>query len=65
MPLYEFACIECKRIQEKIQKFEDLEPNCDLCKERMIRIMSASTFILKGGGWYKDGYTKSPETKNK
>ena len=64
MPVYEFACLECRRIQEKIQKFEDLEPNCDLCKERMIRIMSASTFILKGGGWYKDGYTKSPEPKN-
>ena len=59
MPVYEFACLECKRIQERIQKYEDPEPNCDLCDQRTIRIISASTFILKGGGWYKDGYTKA------
>ena len=64
MPMYEFACLECKRIIENIQKFEDREPDCDKCKQRMYRIISSSTFILKGGGWYKDGYTKSPETKN-
>jgi len=62
MPLYEFACLDCKRIIEKLQKFEDPEPNCDKCGQQMFRIISSTSFVLKGGGWYKDGYTKSEKT---
>ncbi len=29
---------------------------CKLCRAKAKRLISASNFILKGGGWYSDGY---------
>ena len=43
-----------------IQKMDDEKhPECSHCKsdEFMKRIMKASNFHLKGGGWAKDGYS--------
>ena len=34
-------------------------PECE--KETMKRQVGLSSFQLKGGGWYKDGYTKKPK----
>ena len=35
---------------------------CDFCGEyKAKRIISASTFVLKGGGWYADAYNKKEE----
>ena len=34
-------------------------PECE--KETMKRKIGLSSFQLKGGGWYKDGYTKKPK----
>jgi len=34
------------------------ETVCPECGSKARRIMSQTSFTLKGGGWYKDGYTK-------
>ena len=40
------------------------EIECPICNNTAKRIISLSSFELKGGGWYKDGYgTKKPESK--
>ena len=58
MPLYDFKCTECEHVFEIIQKYIDPNPKCEECGEPTIRIISGTSFALKGDGWYKDGYTK-------
>ena len=47
-----------------IQKFEVDQIDCPVCNNPAKRIISLSSFELKGGGWYKDGYQKSSEKKS-
>ncbi|MBF0276655.1 MAG: zinc ribbon domain-containing protein [SAR324 cluster bacterium] len=69
MPIYEYICSKCDHEIEEVQKFTD--PPLALCPEcntnELIRKPSVSSFHLKGGGWYKDGYHgtsgKTPEAK--
>ena len=63
MPLYEFQCEVCTNIEEQIQKFEVEEIDCPVCNNKAKRIISLSSFELRGGGWYKDGYQKKSEKK--
>ncbi len=62
MPIYEFVCEACGRLMEEMQKVSDPAPaKCSECgvKGRMCKIMSRSSFQLKGGGWYSDLYSSS------
>ncbi len=62
MPIYEFVCEACGRLAEVMQKVDDPPPaKCDECgaEGRMAKIMSRSSFQLKGGGWYSDLYSSS------
>ncbi len=61
MPLYEFKCRKCSSIYEKLQTFEAEAPRCASDDEKTDRIVSRSSFVLKGPGWYKDGYTKEAQ----
>lgn len=64
MPLYDFKCSKCEHVFELIQKYLDPHPHCEKCGEPTIKIISNTTFILKGGGWYKDGYSsEAPDSK--
>ena len=56
MPLYEYQCEVCSNIEESIQKINVEEIECPICNNTAKRIISLSSFELKGGGWYKDGY---------
>ena len=59
MPIYEYLCASCEYQFEEVQKFND--PSLDECpdcgKNSARRQVSMSAFHLKGGGWYKDGYS--------
>ena len=58
MPIYEFLCESCGRVEERLQKLTDPPPNaCAECGGKMAKIMSRNSFQLKGGGWYKDLYS--------
>lgn len=56
MPMYEYVCKECKKVVEELKNYDDPPPKCEKCKKEMKRLISKTSFILKGGGWYKDGY---------
>lgn len=58
MPLYEFKCQKCQQVFEKIQSSKDKNPNCPNCQGETDKLISRSSFALKGGGWYSDGYGK-------
>jgi putative FmdB family regulatory protein len=60
MPIYEYVCEKCGKLNEVMQKVDDPAPKCDACGSRKLRrIMSRSSFQLKGGGWYSDLYGNS------
>ncbi|MBC8257773.1 MAG: zinc ribbon domain-containing protein [SAR324 cluster bacterium] len=67
MPIYEYLCNACGHEFEEVQKFNDptMEECPDCGKNSAERQVSMSSFHLKGGGWYKDGYSSSStESKN-
>jgi len=60
MPLYEYKCIACQKLVEKIQKFSDPEITiCPHCGGTLQRVVSAPAIAFKGGGWYADGYASA------
>ena len=58
MPFYEYACEKCESEFEVEQRItEDPLKSCPKCRSRRIkRLISQTSFTLKGGGWYADGY---------
>ncbi len=55
MPVYEFKCHN-GTITEKFVKIGTIEIECPKCHKKAKKIMSLCAFVLKGGGWYADGY---------
>ncbi len=61
MPLYEYRCLKCGRLQEKIQKFSDPPlKTCQGCGGRLERMVSAPSLQFKGSGWYITDYARKP-----
>ena len=63
--IYEYKCQSCGKVQEVWQKISDPAPEaCTEChsKGTFERIISATSFALKGSGWYTTDY-KKPETR--
>lgn len=57
MPIYEFKCEECGREFEVFQRITDPEvTTCKFCKGHTRKLVSLSTFHLKGTGWYVTDY---------
>ena len=58
MPIYEYECKKCGHEFEREQKMADPPvKTCPECKGRRVtKLISRSSFVLKGGGWYADGY---------
>ncbi len=69
MPVYEYECDQCEKVFEIQQRMSE-EPlkSCPECEGEVRKLMSMSSFQLKGGGWYADGYSsskgKSDSSKN-
>lgn len=68
MPTYDYQCGACGHRFEAFQKMSD-DPitKCPECGEEQVkRLISATAFHLKGGGWYKTDYASngSAGTKN-
>ena len=57
MPIYEYECEKCGRILEAYQKFSDPAiRKCKECSGRLHKLISQSSFHLKGTGWYVTDY---------
>jgi len=58
MPIYEYKCKGCQSLTEKLRKYEKADDpvKCEACKGEATRVISQTSFVLKGGGWAKDGY---------
>lgn len=50
-------CKECGKETERFLKFSNTEtPVCEDCGGELEKWTSKMNFMLKGGGWSKDGY---------
>jgi putative FmdB family regulatory protein len=69
MPTYTYSCSKCKSQYERVQRITDApeteciipvgDPGGDVCGGEVKRVIVPSEgggFLLKGGGWYRDGY---------
>jgi len=65
MPIYEYRCNHCGYEFEKTQSITSGPARkCPQCKRfKLERLISRSTFILKGSGWFRDLYGKNPPNK--
>ncbi|WP_456371993.1 FmdB family zinc ribbon protein [Thiolapillus sp.] len=65
MPFYEYRCKACDHELEAMQKMSDAPlKNCPECgKPELQKLISATGFRLKGGGWYETDF-KSGQKKN-
>lgn len=65
MPIYEYRCQECQQTFEEWQKdFTERLVPCPVCGAKADRLISSSSFVLKGGGWYSDLYSKPAGAKS-
>lgn len=58
MPIYEYQCPKCGRVFEEWVKASEAhrEEPCPGCGTPSPRILSRTSFVLKGEGWYVSDY---------
>ena len=64
MPIYEYGCEACGNEFELMQKVGAEAPQCPKCAAATQKRISRTSFQLKGGGWYKDGYSGKSNQKS-
>src|SRR5215470_16132685 len=60
MPIYEYVCERCGKVNDVLQKMNDPPPErCNNCGAQgtLTKVVSRSSFVLRGGGWYSDLYS--------
>src|SRR5262245_24201903 len=66
MPIYEYRCKKCGHHLELLQKVGDPAPkSCPNCRKgKMEKLVSRTSFQLKGSGWYASDYAKPTAKKS-
>lgn len=59
MPIYEYSCPECGTFETMQRITEPALKRCPKCKSKVERMVSRTSFILKGSGWYATDYGRS------
>lgn len=64
MPIYEYECQLCGHRSEAMQKFTD-DPltTCVVCGGELRKLISHTSFVLKGTGWYVTDYASGDRKK--
>jgi putative FmdB family regulatory protein len=65
VPIYEYQCTKCGEIFEAFQKITD-DPlsHCKFCQAKVEKLISHSTFQLKGSGWYLTDYARKSSSSS-
>ena len=57
MPIYEYECESCGDVMEHWQKLSDPPMTaCPSCSGKVHKVISQTSFHLKGSGWYVTDY---------
>lgn len=67
MPIYEYECIKCGHHFEELQKASDKPlKKCPECHNGTLqKLVSSSSFQLKGTGWYATDFKNKTKEQNK
>ncbi len=62
MPIYEYQCEGCGKVFEETQKISDppLKKHAACGSKKVKKLISMTSFQLKGEGWYVTDYKKRP-----
>jgi putative FmdB family regulatory protein len=63
MPIYEYHCPKCGTFETTQRITEPALRRCPTCKSKVERMISATSFVLKGSGWYATDYARSGSAK--
>lgn len=63
MPIYEYRCPKCGTFETTQRITEPALKRCPTCKSKVERMISATSFVLKGSGWYATDYARSGSAK--
>jgi len=66
MPIYEYTCEKCKKHHEIMQKITEKPLMiCPSCRGNMKKMISNTSFVLKGSGWYASDYSDKSRKETK
>jgi putative FmdB family regulatory protein len=58
MPIYEYECQKCGHFEVTQRITENPLSRCPTCKEKVKKLISNTSFQLKGTGWYLTDYAR-------
>jgi putative FmdB family regulatory protein len=64
MPIYEYKCPKCGVFETMQRITEPALKRCPTCKSKVDRMISNTSFVLKGSGWYATDYAHSGSGKS-
>jgi putative FmdB family regulatory protein len=59
MPIYEYRCEHCGDFEEMQRITDPPLARCPKCRRKVRRLISNTSFQLKGSGWYVTDYARS------
>jgi putative FmdB family regulatory protein len=62
VPVYEYECAACGEVLERACRISERRkrpPKCPRCHKLTRLVLSATSFVLKGSGWYATDYAKT------
>ena len=62
MPIYEYQCHKCGVIEVTQRITQKALSKCPTCKSKVKRLISNTSFQLKGTGWYITDYARKGQT---
>jgi putative FmdB family regulatory protein len=66
MPIYEYGCTKCGKTHEIMQKFSDVPLSiCPECGADVKKLISNTSFVLKGTGWYATDYASPKNSESR
>ena len=59
MPIYEYECGKCGVFEQSQRISEPALTKCPTCRRKVRRLISNTSFQLKGSGWYVTDYARA------
>jgi putative FmdB family regulatory protein len=64
VPIYEYECGKCGVFEQSQRISEPALTKCPTCRRKVRRLISNTSFQLKGSGWYVTDYARNGGKKD-